>query len=143
MGWALRERSGTIQSGSISLKPRSYEGGGMRFLKFTRSLAEICGIEKGLLVDSIYFEEIKSHKGSAAAHVWGGFFAHLSVFGETHSIPYQGVSVSTIKKHVTGRGNASKDDVIAGVRRLGFSPCDDNEADAIALLRYVVDSGLA
>jgi Holliday junction resolvasome RuvABC endonuclease subunit len=143
MGWALRERNGIITSGSISLKPRSYEGGGMRFLKFTRSLAEICGTGSNLLVDSIYFEEVRSHKGSAAAHIWGGFYAHLSVFSENHSIPYQGVGVSTIKRHISGRGNASKMDVIASVERLGYSPACDNEADAIALLRYVIDSGLA
>ena len=45
-------------------------------------------------------------------------------------IPYRGVPVGTIKRHVTGQGNADKEAVIAAVRALGFDPADDNEADA-------------
>jgi Holliday junction resolvasome RuvABC endonuclease subunit len=56
-------------------------------------------------------------------------------------IPYRGVPVGTIKRHVTGRGNADKDAVIAAVRRLGFDPVDDNEADALALLDWALKTG--
>ena len=46
--------------------------------------------------------------------------------------------VGTIKRHITGRGNADKDAVIAAVRALGFDPADDNEADALALLHWAL-----
>lgn len=36
---------------------------------------------------------------------------------------------------------ASKEEVIAGVRRLGFDPADDNEADALALLDWALKTG--
>ena len=52
--------------------------------------------------------------------------------------PYQGVPVGTIKRHITGKGNASKDQVLAAVRGLGHSPVDDNEADALALLHWAI-----
>jgi hypothetical protein len=41
--------------------------------------------------------------------------------------------VKTIKKFITGCGNASKQDVINAVQTRGYRPIDDNEADAIAL----------
>jgi hypothetical protein len=48
------------------------------------------------------------------------------------------VPVGTIKKHATGKGNAGKDAVIAAVRAWSFDPVDDNEADALALLRWAI-----
>lgn len=56
-------------------------------------------------------------------------------------IPYRGVPVGTIKHHVTGKGNADKEAVIAAVRALGFDPVDDNEADALALLDWALKHG--
>jgi hypothetical protein len=101
---------GTITSGSQSFKPQRFEGGGMRFLKFKRWLAETryCA-EWG--IDAVYFEEVRRHAGVDAAHAYGGFLAHLTAWCEHHQIPYQGVPVGTIKKHATGKGNASKEDM--------------------------------
>ena len=58
----------------------------------------------------------------------------LTAWCEHHEVPYLGVPVGTIKKHATGKGNASKDEMVASVRARGYTPADDNEADAIALL---------
>ena len=65
---------------------------------------------------------------------------HLTAWCEHHNIPYQGVPVGTIKKHATGKGNAGKDGMIASVRKRGHSPVDDNEADALALLHWAVET---
>jgi Holliday junction resolvasome RuvABC endonuclease subunit len=48
------------------------------------------------------------------------------------------VPVGTIKKHITGKGNADKLAVIKAVQALGFNPKDDNEADALALLSFAM-----
>jgi crossover junction endodeoxyribonuclease RuvC len=40
------------------------------------------------------------------------------------------------------RGNAEKAAVIEAVRRLGFAPADDNEADALALLHWAMAQGI-
>ena len=145
-GWALQERSGRICSGSQPFRPQRYEGGGMRFLRFQRWLTELSQASTSVeqpLIDQVVFEEVRRHAGVDAAHVYGGFFGQLSCFCEHHRIPYQGVPVGTIKRHITGRGNASKAEVIASVRNLGHCPVDDNEADALALLHWAITAGAA
>jgi Holliday junction resolvasome RuvABC endonuclease subunit len=87
----------------------------------------------------VVFEEVRRHVGVDAAHAYGGFMGQLMAWCEHHQIPYQGVPVGTIKKHATGKGNASKDEMVASVRARGHNPADDNEADAIALLYLTRD----
>ncbi len=138
-GWAMI-CDGTITSGSQSFKPQRFDGGGMRFLKFKRWLADMkyCG---GWGIDAVYFEEVRRHAGVDAAHAYGGFLAHLTAWCEHHQIPYQGVPVGTIKKHATGRGNAGKSEMLASAQSRGFNPEDDNEADALALLDWAIQQG--
>jgi Holliday junction resolvasome RuvABC endonuclease subunit len=137
-GWAVRCRDGTYTSGSVCFKPGRFEGGGMRFLKFKRWLSEVSANVGG--VQAVFFEEVRRHAGVDAAHAYGGYMAHLTAWCEQNSIPYQGVPVGTIKKHATGKGNASKEDIIAAVEKRGFAPADDNEADAIAQLFCVLET---
>ncbi len=132
-GWAMRSASGLITSGTASFKPGRFDGGGMRYLRFSRWLDEI-GID-GLA--GIWFEEVRRHAGTDAAHVYGGLMATLTAWAEIRGIPYAGVPVGTIKKHATGKGNANKDAMIAAAVARGFNPKDDNEADALALLHWV------
>jgi crossover junction endodeoxyribonuclease RuvC len=140
-GWALRAPAGQINHGFVSFKSQRFEGGGMRYLRFRRWLTELkatVAAPQGL--GAVYFEEVRRHVGVDAAHVYGGLMATLTSWCEHHNIPYQGVPVGTIKKHVTGRGNASKDEVIAAMRALGHVVTDDNEADALALLHWAMDT---
>lgn len=139
-GWATQSVSGLITSGTVSFKHDRFQGGGMRYLRFTHWLNELQNTLGQL--DAIYFEEVRRHLGVDAAHAYGGFMAHLTAWCEQHQIPYQGVPVGTIKRHATGKGNASKDQVIASVRRRGHRPQDDNEADALALLHWTLDQQL-
>jgi Holliday junction resolvasome RuvABC endonuclease subunit len=48
--------------------------------------------------------------------------------------------VGTWKRHACGKGNASKQEVIAAMRERGFEPADDNEADAIAILLWALET---
>jgi len=137
-GWAARGGySKHISSGTISFKPQRFEGGGMRFLRFKRWLTEIKQSYDG--IDALYFEEVRRHASTDAAHVYGGFMATLTAWCEHHNIPYQGVPVGTIKKHATGKGNASKEQMIEAAQLRNHAPVDDNEADALALLYWAVD----
>ena len=140
-GWALRSSDGAITSGSASFRPQRFEGGGMRFLRFKRWLAELKDMAGG--IDALHFEEVRRHVSTDAAHAYGGFLATLTAWCEHHQIPYQGVPVGTIKKHATGKGNAGKDLVIAAMTALGHAPADDNEADALALLHWAIASEAA
>jgi Holliday junction resolvasome RuvABC endonuclease subunit len=50
------------------------------------------------------------------------------------------VPVGTIKRFITGKGNADKAAVMAAVCAEGFAPADDNEADAIAILLWAIET---
>lgn len=135
-GWAIRKGNGQIISGKTSFKPHRFEGGGMRYLRFERWLDEMLSLTGKL--DAVYFEEVRRHAGVDAAHAYGGFLAHLTSWCEYNKIPYLGIPVGTIKRFITGKGNASKDQVIAAIRDRGHRPEDDNEADALAILYFSI-----
>jgi crossover junction endodeoxyribonuclease RuvC len=138
-GWAVHNTDGAIASGTVEFKPSRWEGGGMVYLRFRAWLQEVD--ETAGAIGAVYFEEVRSHRGVAAAHAYGGFLAHLTAWAEANRIPYAGVPVATIKRHIAGKGNADKDAVIAAVGALGFDPKDDNEADALALLDWALRNG--
>ena len=137
-GWAIRDFDGLITSGTVSFKPSRYDGGGMRYLRFTNWLTEIDPLSGP--IEAIYFEEVRRHAGTDAAHVYGGLLAVLTSWGELRGVPYQGVPVGTIKKHASGKGNAPKQAMIDAARKRGFNPADDNEADAIAILLWAIET---
>lgn len=135
-GWALLNEYGSIASGTANFKPHRFEGGGMRYLRFKHWLTETKNVSGQ--IDAVYFEEVRRHAGVDAAHAYGGFLAHLTAWCEHHNIPYAGVPVGTIKRFITGKGNADKKAVIAAIQSKGFHPQDDNEADALALLLWAI-----
>jgi len=57
-----------------------------------------------------------------------------------YGITWLGVPVGTIKRHATGKGNADKEAMVVAARARGFSPADDNEADAIAILHWAIET---
>lgn len=130
-GWALRREDGVILSGTASFKPGRYEGAGMRFLRFAQWLDSLGSPE------AVYFEEVRRHRGVDAAHCYGGLLATLTAWCEARGIPYAGIPVGTIKASATGKGNASKEAMIAAMQAAGFTPGDDNEADALAILMHI------
>jgi hypothetical protein len=137
-GWAIRNLRGRIVSGTAEFKPHRFEGGGMRYLRFERWLDETLRLAGD--VEAVYFEAVRRHTGVDAAHAYGGFLAGLTAWCEEHAIAYQGVPVGTIKRFIAGKGNADKAAVIAAVRERGFTPADDNEADAIAILLWAIET---
>lgn len=137
-GWAIKLQHGPISSGTLSLKPSRFQGGGMRFLRFHHWLDELARYETR--ISAIYFEEVRRHRGVDAAHVYGGLMATLTAWAEREGIPYSGVPVGTIKAHATGKGNANKESVIEAMQARGHQPADDNEADALALLHWAIET---
>lgn len=121
---------GHVVSGTWGLKPSRYDGGGMRFVKFRAKLEEI---HRASPFDMVFYEEVRRHAATDAAHVYGGLMGHLTEWCETREIPYEGVPVGSIKKAWSGKGNADKAMMIAEAKKRGFTVVDDNEADALAL----------
>ena len=136
-GWALRSGVGPITSGTVSFRPSRYDGGGMRYLRFRGWLDRL---KSDVEFNAVYFEEVRRHAGTDAAHVYGGLLATLTAWCEQYSIAYQGVPVGTIKRFTTGKGNADKGAMLAAMRARGFSPTDDNEADALAILLWSIET---
>ena len=64
----------------------------------------------------------------------------LTAWCERKSVAYQGVPVGTVKRFATGKGNADKQAVLAAIRSRGFNPADDNEADALAILLWAMET---
>jgi Holliday junction resolvasome RuvABC endonuclease subunit len=136
-GWATSAHK-LITSGTVSFRPSRYDGGGVRYLRFRHWLDQL--IEPDDRIDAVYFEEVRRHIGTDAAHIYGGFLACLTAWCEERDIAYQGVPVGTIKRFITGKGNADKDAVIEAVRKRCYTPEDDNEADAIAILLWALET---
>lgn len=61
--------------------------------------------------------------------------------GTTTMVKFATVAPSSVKVYATGKGNASKNEVLtAAVRRLGYDGSDDNVADALWLHAAVSDA---
>lgn len=134
-GWAAVTPKG-IQSGRWSFAPKRGDGYGRRFLNFRAWLSDQKRWADGF--DLVVYEDVRNHSAIDAAHVYGGFLATLTSWCEHHGIAYQGAGVGQIKKFATGKGNADKAMMVAAAKEAGYSPLDDNEADAIHLLRYTI-----
>lgn len=140
-GWALASREKIITSGSKNFKGNRFQSSGIKFLKFIGFLDDLFNYAKREL-KIIFFETVRRHLGVDAAHAYGGFLGHLTAWCEKHGIAYEGVPVGTIKRHATGKGNASKAVVIESIKKLNHKPIDDNEADALALAYWALENRL-
>ena len=155
-GWALYH-DGKIKSGTEDISTTRFESPNRRFVKLRKFLLE-CQAKDIFGIQVVFFEEVRQHSATDAAHAYGGFLATLVTFCEDHDIDYQGVPVQTLKAYLRKKGAAyakdaqsvdavvkgdkkdSKKDVIKVIQKLGYNPKDDNEADAIGLLLYGIET---
>jgi len=140
-GYAIGDKKGPISSGMMNFATKRNEGGGMRYVRFSRWLKHIIAQQR---ITEIYYEEVRRHAGTNAAHVYGGFMSHLTAICDEvdNELPYQSIPVGSIKKHATGRGNASKPEMIRAAITKGWMPKgseEDNEADALHILDYAIN----
>tara|TARA_B100001123_G_scaffold450928_1_gene625187 strand:+ start:3255 stop:3734 length:480 start_codon:yes stop_codon:yes gene_type:complete len=131
-GWAVLNESGDRDaSGVWNLQPGRHQGGGMRFVKLRAYLSEVVDAYKEHSLVLAY-EEVRRHRGTTAAHVYGGVVAVITELCEDREIPYQAIPVGTIKKRATGKGNAGKEAVVAAAEKQWPHPISrDDEADAL------------
>jgi Holliday junction resolvasome RuvABC endonuclease subunit len=122
--------NGEIICGTKKLR-HDKNASGVRFLNFRNWLIETIETYN---IYCVFFERVYGHKGTAAAQCFGGFMYTLAAVCEEFGVKCIGITVGTIKKFTTGKGNATKEEMIAAVKSRGFNPADDNEADALAIL---------
>jgi hypothetical protein len=61
------------------------EAAGQRWLKFRAFLAEQ-RLQAGE-IHAVYYEDVKQHAGTLAAHVYGGFLACLEMWCAANNVP--------------------------------------------------------
>jgi len=79
--------------------------------------------------------EAPHHRGGPATMLLVGMAVVAEMTACEAQIEFSMVHTSTLKKHATGSGRASKEDMIKAARKLG-DIIDDNHADALLLLEY-------
>jgi hypothetical protein len=130
-GWAIK-KSATIDSGSDWLSKKGTTDHGRKFYNWACWLNDMHDIE------SVYYEKVMRHVSVHSAHAYGGYLAILQMWTHKRNIECSGVGVGQIKKFWTGNGRATKEMMIAEANKRGFDTDNDNCADALALLHYVV-----
>lgn len=121
-------------SGVWDLKPNRGESEGMRVVRFKSKVRELIELEGITLIS--YERPAGMHKASImVASEMIGVLKDLAI---QKGIDLACYSASEIKKFATGKGNANKELMIAAAVKLGFSPKDDNEADAIHLYNLTI-----
>ncbi len=125
-GWCTESASGTWD---FSLKRG--ESYGMRVVKFKAAVREMINLEEISIVS--YERPAGLHKSSImVASEMVGVLHDLCIEMKVEVTNY---AAKELKKHATGNGNAGKPLMIAKAKELGYSPADDNQADAIHLYR--------
>lgn len=135
-GWAALV-DGAVESGVQTFDVRRGESRGMRFLRFRAWLLEMIDrVQPGAIV-----YEQAHHRGGAATEVGVGLATRVMEIACEKEIEYQTVHTGTLKKYATGKGNAGKPLMIAAaeVRWPGQVVEDDNQADALHLLAWMID----
>jgi len=129
-GWAVLTHDGKrISSGVWNLRPRRHESSGYRYVRLAKALGELLDL---FPTAHLAYEEVARHRGTAAAHIYGGIIATVQSLCEERKVPYVGAPVGTVKRLATGKGNANKKAVMGATRiRWKYLPQDDNEADAL------------
>lgn len=149
-GWAYGSSAPGLDrfaSGTVDLRPDDGQPAGLLFLNLWRFLEERHANRAVGAVDVIWYET-PHLRGYDPTLVLVGLVSHVLSFAATYRIPTRHLHSASLKKFVTGRGNAQKADVMLAVARrwgsLGWGSVgmDDNEADAIGLLQYARAAGL-
>jgi Holliday junction resolvasome RuvABC endonuclease subunit len=140
-GWALQVK-GRVESGVQLFDVRRGESPGMRYLRFTRWLAEMTRAEENitLIAYEMPIPATKRYSSAASREIASGLATRVQERCAKLGIEHVSVYPSTLKKFATGRGNAQKTDMhAAAVKKFGYVDLDDNEADALWVLAWAQD----
>lgn len=112
---------------------------GTRYLAFMRWLDEVFVVVKPELF--VFEAPLGSARESYRANpdtvrLLIGLASHAEMVSTMHAVQPFEVNIGTIKKHFAGHGRASKPDMKARCRQLGWEIKNDHEADAAGLWAY-------
>lgn len=132
-GWAVAKRDGRMDYGTQVFPVKGRPGA--RWAAFRAWLSKTitdCDIHVA------YYEDVRRHLGTDAAHVYGGFLAMVEMVCAQHRVRLVKVGVGQAKKVWTGNGRAKKADMITAANKRGFRVAldEDDTADALAIATY-------
>jgi crossover junction endodeoxyribonuclease RuvC len=137
-GWALGvpgAQPTDIQHGSVQLPAR--EGEGAVFWTYENWLMDaLARWQPRLVVYEAPFLDRNRTSIQVATRLIGLGVITTKCCHEAGVYRVENVENTMIKKFMTGRGRAEKLDIISAVRRFGFDPVDDNDADAVAIFLW-------
>jgi hypothetical protein len=128
--WAVRARDGGAVCATDAFRSGHTQSPGFQLLKVRDFVHELCCEAK---VEVIAYRE----SASEMSQFWLSAVWECS---ERLGVPLQGVTAGAIKRHATGKGNASAGVVLVAIRDRGYAPASEGEAMAVALL-LLAESG--
>jgi Holliday junction resolvasome RuvABC endonuclease subunit len=127
-----------ISSGVNDFSLKRGDSPGMRFIYFKRWLMDVINEWNP---DVIVYEQAH-HRGGAATAVGVGLQSWLLGICADGDIEHTAVHTGTLKKHATGKGNASKEEMKGAAKAVwtGVDFIDDNHVDAYWLADWAMDN---
>ena len=133
-GWALLESDGNVYHGVENLKRKGWFG-----YESFRAFDELL-YSKLNSPEHTYVVVEKAHCNKPFFHAIRVLFGMMGIVQmrvPTEDLTW--LSAMTVKKHVTGKGNAKKEDMIRHLLDWHPGLTDHNEADALGFLHYFMD----
>lgn len=135
-GWATNAGNKDVEWGMWDFKLKRDENFAFKLIRFKAKLEEAI---KKYKIDLLVFERV-SGVSSVAIMSHAKFVGVMEVMCTESGLPFKGYSAGEIKKHATGKGNAGKKEMLKkAIKDYGYRGKDDNEADAICLLKFAED----
>lgn len=130
LGWAIRITKTKVMYGTEDFKQFTGVDGRVHW-KFYQWFDDFLRAAKPTHIVS----EAPIFRGVNSEYLYG-FHIIISMLCFRHNITPVRVHLATIKKSITGHGGADKEAMIAAVKRLGYSPETEHEADALGILIF-------
>ena len=135
------QHKGEIATKALNFTKIKQMGAGMRPLMLRQDLLQIfTGLQP---VEQLVFENVQKHSATYAAQIYGELRGCLMMVCEELAIPYRGLGVTTIKKHVTGKGLCKKSVTRRYMKNLWpdivHDQLSDDEVDALSILKCAID----
>lgn len=108
-----------------------------RLIKTKEYISDLLDINK---VGSIYLEGLSYGSSGQAVSQLGAMHFYIRIFLFENNLNYNIIQPGTLKKFVTGKGNAKKELILLNVyKKWGIEFTDNNLADAYCLARMALE----
>ena len=140
-GYAVFDDGKLVDSGTWHLDAEDYAE------KADQLSENFCGIifkdqNPEIHIDAVIFEQPMQYK-FGSSYLTTGLQFYLHHIAWIWDIPRYEISPTKMKKHITGKGNSTKQEVMNAIRELGYKPQSFDEADSIGIGLTYLDNIVA